>query len=236
MTLLAVAHIRAAYDGVVALHDVSFAIGEGEVVSIIGSNGAGKSTTLRTVSGQIRPEAGTITFSGQRIDNQPAHRIAGLGIAHVPEGRRLFSRLSVLENLLIGSYTQRARATQQETLARIFRLFPRLEERSRQRAGTLSGGEQQMLAIGRGLMLRPVLLMLDEPSLALAPKLVDEIFETIRTIARGVKTILLVEQNVRESLELADRASVLQTGTTVLEGTGKELRGSDLVARAYLGM
>jgi len=234
--MLAVTRLRASYDGVVALHDVSFAINEGEVVSIIGSNGAGKSTTLRTISGQIRPDAGQIAFRGQRIDHLPAHQIAAHGIAHVPEGRKIFSRLSVLDNLLVGSYSGRARAAEQASLDRIFTMFPRLKERATQRAGTLSGGEQQMLAIGRGLMLRPALLMLDEPSLGLAPKLVDEIFSTIRAIAGEGMTILLVEQNVRESLELTDRAYVLQTGSTILEGTGPELLASDLVRRAYLGI
>ena len=234
--MLEVSRLRAAYDGVVALHDVSFAINEGEVVSIIGSNGAGKTTTLRTISGQIRPEAGRIAFRGSRIDHLPAHQIAGLGIAHIPEGRKIFSRLTVLDNLLVGSYCQRARADEQTSLNRIFQMFPRLKERAGQRAGTLSGGEQQMLAISRGLMLRPVLLMLDEPSLGLAPKLVDEIFSTIRAIASEGMTILLVEQNVRESLELADRAYVLQTGSTIAEGTGRELLSSDLVRHAYLGI
>ena len=234
--LLEVDHIQADYGGVVALHDVSFAVAEGEVVSIIGSNGAGKSTTLRTISGQLRPSRGSISFWGQRIGGLPPHRIAELGIAHVPEGRKLFSRLSVMENLLVGSYSARARAEEQATIERVFQMFPRLRERATQRAGTLSGGEQQMLAIGRGLMLQPVLLMLDEPSLGLAPKLVDEIFATIRVIADEGMTILLVEQNVRESLELADRAYALQTGRTVLAGTGAELLDSDLVREAYLGL
>jgi branched-chain amino acid transport system ATP-binding protein len=234
--MLEVSHIQAEYAGVVALHDVSFAVAEGEVVSIIGSNGAGKSTTLRTISGQLRPTRGSITFRGERIGGLPAHRIAEQGIAHVPEGRKLFSRLSVLENLLVGSYSGRARVDEQASIDRVFQMFPRLEERATQRAGTLSGGEQQMLAIGRGLMLRPALLMLDEPSLGLAPKLVDEIFATIRTIADEGMTILLVEQNVRESLDLADRAYVLQTGRTILEGTGQELLDSDLVRQAYLGI
>ncbi len=234
--ILEVEHVRASYAGVPALHDVSFGVEEGAVVSIIGSNGAGKTTTIRAISGQIRPDRGTIRFRGRRIDGEPVHRIAELGIAHVPEGRRLFGRLTVLQNLLVGSYTKRARAGEGEMLERVFGIFPRLRERAGQRAGTLSGGEQQMLAIGRGLMLRPAILMLDEPSLGIAPKLVDEIFATIRAIAGEGMTILLVEQNVRESLELADRAYVLQTGTTVLEGTGRELLGSDLVRQAYLGI
>ena len=234
--ILEVEHLAASYAGVPALHDVGFGIEEGSVVSIIGSNGAGKTTTLRAISGQLHPDRGAIRFRGRRIDGEPAHRIAELGIAHVPEGRRLFGRLTVLQNLLVGSYAKRARPEEREMLERVFGIFPRLRERAGQRAGTLSGGEQQMLAIGRGLMLRPVLLMLDEPSLGIAPKLVDEIFATIRDIAGEGMTILLVEQNVRESLQLADRAYVLQTGETVLEGTGRELLGSDLVRRAYLGI
>lgn len=234
--ILSVDHISASYDGVPALHDVSFSVAEKEVVSIIGSNGAGKTTTLRAISGQVRLNQGSIAFRGNAIAGTSAHRIAELGIAHVPEGRRLFSRLTVQQNLLLGAYTKRARSRERATLERVFSMFPRLRERATQRAGTLSGGEQQMLAIGRGLMLQPVLLMLDEPSLGIAPKLMDEIFATIRSIASEGMTILLVEQNVRESLELADRAYVLQTGETVLEGTGGELLGSDLVRRAYLGM
>jgi len=234
--LLEVEGLAASYDGVPALHDVAVAVGEGEVVAIVGANGAGKSTTLRTISGQLRPDRGSIRFRGRAIGGQPAHRIAALGIAHVPEGRRLFGRLTVEQNLLVGAYSPRARAGEAEMRERVYAIFPRLRERAGQRAGTLSGGEQQMLAIGRGLMLRPVLLMLDEPSLGIAPKLVDEIFQTIRAIAGEGMTILLVEQNVRESLELADRAYVLQTGATVLSGTGRELLDSDLVRRAYLGM
>ncbi len=234
--LLEASHLSAAYAGVPALHDVSFSIEEGQIVALIGSNGAGKTTTLRTISGLLPLERGQIMFRGQRLDRQPAHRIAEMGIAHVPEGRKLFSRLTVRQNLLVGSYTQRARAHEQEAMERVFTIFPRLRERADQRAGTLSGGEQQMVAIARGLMLRPTLLMLDEPSLGIAPKLVDEIFVTIGEIARAGTTILLVEQNVRESLELADRAYVLQTGSTITQGTGAELLASDLVRRAYLGI
>jgi len=234
--ILEVEHLAASYAGVPALHDVSFGVAEGTVVSIIGANGAGKTTAMRTISGQVRPDRGVIRYRGRRIDGRPAHRIAELGIAHVPEGRRLFGRLTVRQNLLVGAYAKRARAGERDAIERVFRMFPRLRERAEQRAGTLSGGEQQMLAIGRGLMLGPAVLMLDEPSLGIAPKLVDEIFATIRTIAGEGMTILLVEQNVREALELADRAYVLQTGTTIVEGTGRELLGSDLVRRAYLGM
>ncbi len=234
--LLEVARLSAAYAGVPALHDVSFAVEKGQIVALIGSNGAGKTTTLRTISGLLRADRGQIVFRGQRLDRLPAHRIAELGIAHVPEGRKLFSRLTVRQNLLVGAYTKGARTREQEAMERVFTIFPRLRERADQRAGTLSGGEQQMVAIARGLMLQPTLLMLDEPSLGIAPKLVDEIFATVRHIALGGTTILLVEQNVRESLELADHAYVLQTGSTITHGTGSELLASDLVRRAYLGI
>jgi len=234
--LLEVSHLSAAYAGVPALHDVSFDVGEGQIVALIGANGAGKTTTLRTISGLLHPKRGQIAFRGQRLDGQPAHRIAELGIAHVPEGRRLFSRLTVRQNLLVGAYSKQARARENETMEQVLTIFPRLRERPNQRAGTLSGGEQQMVAIARGLMLRPTLLMLDEPSLGIAPKLVDEIFTTIRAIAREGTTILLVEQNVRESLDLADHAYVLQTGSTIADGTGAEILASDLVRRAYLGI
>ncbi len=234
--LLEVARLSAAYAGVPALHDVSFAVEKGQIVALIGSNGAGKTTTLRTISGLLRADRGQIVFRGQRLDRLPAHRIAELGIAHVPEGRKLFSRLTVRQNLLVGAYTKGARTREQEAMERVFTIFPRLRERADQRAGTLSGGEQQMVAIARGLMLQPTLLMLDEPSLGIAPKLVDEIFATVRHIALGGTTILLVEQNVRESLELADHAYVLQTGSTITHGTGSELLASDLVRRSYLGI
>jgi branched-chain amino acid transport system ATP-binding protein len=234
--LLEVGQIGASYAGVPALHDISFAVDAGQIVALIGSNGAGKTTTLRAISGLLPLDRGEILFAGQRLDRQPAHRIAELGIAHVPEGRKLFSRLTVRQNLLLGAHSPRARASEAEAMERVLTLFPRLRERASQRAGTLSGGEQQMVAIARGLMLQPVLLMLDEPSLGIAPKLVDEIFATIRAIAGTGTTILLVEQNVRESLELADHAYVLQTGSTIAHGTGPELLASDLVRRAYLGI
>jgi branched-chain amino acid transport system ATP-binding protein len=234
--LLEVAQLSAGYAGVPALHDVGFGVEQGQIVALIGSNGAGKTTTLRTISGLLRPDRGQIVFRGQRLDRLPAHRIAELGIAHVPEGRKLFSRLTIRQNLLVGAYTKGARTREQEAMERVFTIFPRLRERADQRAGTLSGGEQQMVAIARGLMLQPTLLMLDEPSLGIAPKLVDEIFATVRQIALDGTTILLVEQNVRESLELADHAYVLQTGSTITHGTGSELLASDLVRRAYLGI
>lgn len=235
--MLEVSNIQVAYDGVLALHGVTFRVDEGEIISIVGSNGAGKSTILKTVSGILRPVAGTITFMGQRLDSIPAHKVADLGIAHVPEGRKLFARQTVYENLLLGAYTRKHAEQRKENLERIFAMFPRLKERLDQQAGTLSGGEQQMLAIGRGLMLSPKLLMLDEPSMGIAPNLVDRIFEAILELSQKQKiTILLVEQNVREALELANRAYVLQTGRVIRDGKGEELLQSDVIQKAYLGL
>lgn len=234
--MLEVSHIRVCYDQVPAIHDVSFRIEEGEIVSIIGANGAGKSTLLRTVSGLLHPTQGTIEFQDQKIDHLPPHNIVELGISHVPEGRRLFQYLTVQSNLRLGAYTQKSEETREETLQQIYEIFSVLKERMNQRGGTLSGGEQQMLAIARGLMSRPKLLMLDEPSLGLMPTLVTQVFDTIKRINAEGTTILLVEQNVREALELAHRAYVLQTGNIVLEGTGEELLESDLVRKAYLGI
>jgi len=235
--LLEVDNVHVAYDGVLALRGVSFRVNEGEIVSIVGSNGAGKTTIMKTISRLLKPVSGTVRFEGHRIDTLSPHDVVRYGIAHVPEGRRLFARQTVMENLILGAYTRRSAAEREADLERVFSLFPILKERSKQRAGTLSGGEQQMLAIGRGLMLRPRLLMLDEPSLGIAPKLVDKIFETVAELnTTDHITILLVEQNVREALELAHRAYVLQTGTVVMEGTGKDLLQSDAIQKAYLGI
>lgn len=234
--MLRVESLAVSYAGVPALHDISFEVAEGEVVAIVGSNGAGKTTALKTISGLLRPDRGKVEFLGERLDRLPAHQVARRRIAHVPEGRKLFSRLTVRQNLEIGAYIDDDRATKQEARERVFALFPRLAERASQRAGTLSGGEQQMLAIGRGLMLRPRLLMLDEPSLGIAPKVVEQIFAGVRAINETGMTILLVEQNVREALELANRAYVVQTGNTIAHGTGPELLESDLIRQAYLGM
>ena len=234
--MLEVDNIRVGYDGVPALHGVSFNVDRGEIVSIVGSNGAGKSTILRAVSSLLKTEQGSIHFEGTRIDTQPPHDVVKRGIAHVPEGRRLFARQTVMENLILGAYTRKAPKEREEDLDKIFATFPVLKERRAQKAGTLSGGEQQMLAIGRGLMLRPKLLMLDEPSLGIAPRLVDRIFETVKELNTQGLTILLVEQNVREALELANRAYVLQTGRVVTEGSGEELLRSDAIQKAYLGI
>lgn len=234
--MLEVNHIRVCYDQVPAIHDVSFGIEDGEIVSIIGANGAGKSTLLKTISGLLHPDPGQIEFLGEGIDQWPAHRIVELGISHVPEGRRIFQYMTVQRNLRLGAYTQKSEEIREEILKQLFEIFPILRERLDQKAGTLSGGEQQMLAIARGLMSRPKLLMLDEPSLGLMPTLVTQVFDTIKRINAEGTTILLVEQNVREALELAHRAYVLQTGKIVLEGTGEELLESDLVRKAYLGI
>lgn len=234
--LLEVKGLQAGYDGVPVLWDVNVAVETGQVVAVIGANGAGKTTLLRTISGLVRPMKGTITFAGQSIGGLPPHRIAALGIAHVPEGRGVFAYQTVLRNLYLGAYL-RPKEEIEQTLERVFALFPRLAERRHQLAGTLSGGEQQMLVIARGLMSRPRLLMLDEPSLGLMPRLVDEIFDLIRRIREEEQvTILLVEQNVREALEVCDYAYVLQTGRIVAEGKGDELLQSDLVRQAYLGL
>ena len=234
--MLDVEGIDVAYGDLSALRGVSLRVAEGEIVALVGSNGAGKSTTLRTISGLIRPRAGTIRFDGIAIDRLPAHEIAKRGIGHVPEGRRLFPMMTVWENLLIGSCTPDAKRRFDEAIEFIFTLFPRLKDRRDQLAGTLSGGEQQMVAIGRALAMRPRLLMMDEPSLGLAPKLAQEIFDTIRNVnAQGV-TALLVEQNVKQALRLAHRAYVLENGELILQGKASELAGNPHVRKAYLGI
>jgi branched-chain amino acid transport system ATP-binding protein len=234
--MLSVKGISVGYKGLLAVHDVSFEVKKGEVVSLIGSNGAGKSTIIKTIAGLLQPRSGEIHFEGQPIHRTPAYDIVRRKIAMIPEGRRLFGRLSVMDNLLLGAYTEDSKAVVDETLRNALSLFPILNERKNQRADTLSGGEQQQLAIARGLMSRPSLLMLDEPSLGLMPKLVSEIFRIVQEISKKGMTVLLVEQNVFEALEISHRAYVLQTGTVVLEGTSQELLKSDLVRQAYLGM
>lgn len=234
--LLSVSNMSVGYKGLMAVQDVSFHVDKGEVVSLIGSNGAGKSTTLKTIAGLMHPQKGDILFDGSPIDHTPAYDIVKKRISMIPEGRRLFGRLSVLDNLLLGAYALVSRTEIEEALQNVFGIFPILESRKNQRADTFSGGEQQQLAIARGLMSHPSLLMLDEPSLGLMPKLVSEIFEVVGEIARKGVTVLLVEQNVFEALQISDRAYVLQTGRIVLEGKGKDLLKSDLVRQAYLGM
>lgn len=234
--MLSVKNMAVGYKGLLAVQDVSFEVNQGEVVALVGSNGAGKTTILKAITGLLKPAAGSIVFKNETISALPAYHIVNRRIAMVPEGRRLFSRLSVYDNLIMGAYTIDSKAEVAATLARMWQLFPRLDERREQRAGTLSGGEQQQLAIARGLMSQPTLIMLDEPSLGIMPKLLTEIFDTIRKIAQEGVTVLLVEQNVFEALQVANRAYVLQTGKIVLSGSGQELLKSDMVRQAYLGM
>ena len=236
MALLELKGVDALYGRVRALRGVTVNVDQGEVVALIGSNGAGKTTTLRTISGLMHPPSGSITFDGKDISRMPAHDIVGLGICQSPEGRRLFPRMQVIDNLRMGAFLRTDAAGVQKDMERVFELFPRLKERITQLAGTLSGGEQQMLAIGRALMSKPKLLMLDEPSLGLAPILVETIFQIVREInAQGIP-ILLVEQNAHKALEVAHRAYVLETGSIVKTGSGKELLDSPDVQRAYLGI
>jgi len=234
--MLEVKGISVGYKELLAVQDVSFSVRKGEVVSLVGSNGAGKSTILRAISGLLRPKRGEILLNGEPIHKTPPYEIVRKKIAMVPEGRQLFGRLSVMDNLLLGAYVLDAKEDVGALLESVLALFPRLAERKGQRAETLSGGEQQQLAIGRGLMSRPALLMLDEPSLGIMPKLMSEIFKTIHEISQKGVTVFLVEQNIYEALNISDRAYVLQTGRIVLEGKGKDLLKSDLVRKAYLGM
>ncbi len=232
--MLEVTDLRVAYGKIEAVKGISFSVGEGEVVCLIGTNGAGKTTTLRTISGLIRPREGQITFQGRRIDGVPAHQIVMLGVAHSPEGRRIFPRLTVEENLLLGAFSRKDERIR-EDLQAAYELFPILGERAKQPAGTFSGGEQQMLAMGRAMMSRPKLLMLDEPSMGLSPLMMQRIMSTVQTLREQGTTILLVEQNARAALKLADQGYVLEVGKVVLHGSGQDLLGSDEVRKAYLG-
>ena len=236
MALLDISGIDVFYGRVQALRNVTISVDSGEIVALIGSNGAGKTTTLRTISGLMHPASGKIVFDGRETTQTKAHEIVRSGICQSPEGRRLFPRMIVYDNLMMGTYARKDRADIQSDVARVYELFPRLKERTKQLAGTLSGGEQQMLAIGRALMARPKLLMLDEPSLGLAPILVETIFRVCTEINAQGMPILLVEQNASKALEIAHRAYVLETGSIVKTGTGKELLSSPDVQRAYLGM
>ena len=232
--LLEVNNLKVAYGKILAVKGISFTVGEGEVVSLIGTNGAGKTTTLRTISGLIRPAAGQILYQGKDISSVPAHEIVGLGLAHSPEGRRIFPRMTVEENLLLGAYGRRDSDVSKDLKA-AYELFPILGERSKQPAGTFSGGEQQMLAMGRAMMSRPKLLMLDEPSMGLSPLMMKRIMSTVTTLQQQGTTVLLVEQNARAALRLATKGYVLEVGKIVTEGTGQELLHSDEVRKAYLG-
>lgn len=228
--------LKVSYDGVPALQEVSFRVGRGEIVALVGSNGAGKTTIAKAISGIVPLDAGEITFGGKTISRLPAHEIVKLGISHVPEGRHVFPKLSVLENLSLGAYTCKSPQEVKQRLEFVYDLFPLLAERRAQKAGSLSGGQQQMLALGRGLMAGPRFLILDEPSLGLMPKLVETVFETVKKIRAEGITILLAEQRVLEALELCDRGYVLQSGKMVMEASGKELIEADIVRKAYLGM
>lgn len=234
--MLKVNKIRVHYGGTPALHEVTLEVREGELVGIVGANGAGKTTTLKTIVGAITPVSGNIEFNGIDISGKGCAEIVRLGITYVPEGRRIFGPLTVEENLFLGAFTTDSKEEIEERLDYVCTLFPILKERYKQKGETLSGGEQQMLAIGRGLMARPKLLMLDEPSLGLMPKLIPQVFEAISLLREKGLTILLVEQNVREALELADRGYILQTGRTIVSGSGKELLESEIVRKAFLGL
>jgi len=236
MSFLSLEKIEVRYGDALALYNVSLEVKQGEIVSIVGANGAGKSTTLKAISGLLKPKSGQILFAGERLNEIPAHAIVDLGIIQIPEGRQLFPYMTTLENLELGSYTPEARKGADETLNRVFELFPILNERREQLAGTLSGGEQQMLAIGRGLMGLPKLLMLDEPSLGLSPILVKVIFEAIGKINRAGTTVLLVEQDVKKSLSLAQRGYVMENGKITLKGEAQELLANEHLRKAYLGI
>ncbi len=235
MALLEVKDLEVYYGVICALKGISFEVNEGEIVTLIGANGAGKTTTMQSVVGLIPKRAGTVTFDGHDINKTPCHKIVHLGMTQVPEGRRIFQELTVYENLLMGAYSVKDQSGFKNDLDAIYTRFPRLAERKNQIAGTLSGGEQQMLAMGRAIMSHPKLLMLDEPSMGLSPLLVDQVFEIIKDINKDGTTILLVEQNAGKSLAISDRAYVLENGKIVLSGTGKELSESEMVKKAYLG-
>jgi branched-chain amino acid transport system ATP-binding protein len=233
---LAMDNVHTFYGNIHALQGVSIEINEGEIVTLIGANGAGKSTTLRTISGLLTPREGEVSLNGERLNGVPAHQIVERGVCHVPEGRRIFARMTVRENLEMGAFSRKDKGAIKSDMERVFELFPRLHERANQKGGTLSGGEQQMLAIGRALMARPKILLLDEPSMGLAPILVETIFQTVVNINQQGVTVLLVEQNAVMALQIAHRGYVLETGTIVLSDTAESLRQNETVQKAYLGI
>lgn len=235
MAMLEVKDLQVYYGMIQALKGLSFEVNKGEIVALIGANGAGKTTTLHTVSGLLQPKAGSILFEGKDITKVPAHKIVTMGMAHVPEGRRVFAQLSVYENLKMGAYTRSDKKEIEESLEHVYERFPRLKERRNQMAGTLSGGEQQMLAMGRALMSKPSIILMDEPSMGLSPIFVNEIFDIIQEVSKNGTTVLLVEQNAKKALSIADRAYVLETGKIVLEGDAKVLVNDDSIKKAYLG-
>jgi branched-chain amino acid transport system ATP-binding protein len=235
MAMLEVKDLEVYYGVIQAIKGVSFQVNQGEVIALIGANGAGKTTILHTVTGLLSPKRGSVVFGGKEITKVPAHKIVSMGMAHVPEGRRVFAELSVYENLKMGAYTRKDKKEIEESLANVYKRFPRLEERKNQMAGTLSGGEQQMLAMGRALMSKPKIILMDEPSMGLSPIMVNEIFDIIRAVSESGTTVLLVEQNAKKALSIADRAYVLETGNIVLEGKAEDLLENDSIKKAYLG-
>ncbi len=235
MAMLEVKDLEVYYGVIQAIKGVSFEVNQGEVIALIGANGAGKTTILHTITGLLSPKKGQVLFEGRDITKVPAHKIVSMGMAHVPEGRRVFAELSVYENLKMGAYTRKDKSEIEESLANVYKRFPRLEERKNQMAGTLSGGEQQMLAMGRALMSKPKIILMDEPSMGLSPILVNEIFDIIQAVSESGTTVLLVEQNAKKALSIADRAYVLETGNIVLEGNAKDLLEDDSIKKAYLG-
>ena len=235
MAMLEVKDLQVYYGMIHAIKGISFDVNQGEVIALIGANGAGKTTTLHTITGLLAPKSGSVLFEGKDITKVPAHKIVSMGMAHVPEGRRVFAELSVYENLKMGAYTRKDKKEIEESLANVYKRFPRLEERKNQMAGTLSGGEQQMLAMGRALMSKPKIILMDEPSMGLSPIFVNEIFDIIRAVSESGTTVLLVEQNAKKALSIADRAYVLETGKIVLEGKASDLLNNDSIKKAYLG-
>ncbi len=233
--LLQVKDLEVYYGVIQALKGISFHVNRGEIVSLIGANGAGKTTTLHTVTGLLHPKHGSITYNGQDLTKVPAHKIVSMGLAHVPEGRRIFQNLSVYDNLLMGAYTQSDKNKINEQMEQVFEQFPRLKERRKQQAGTLSGGEQQMLAMGRALLSDPEMIVMDEPSMGLSPLLVSEIFEIIKTFREAGKTVLLVEQNAKKAMTVSDRVYVLETGSILTEGKASDLINDERIKKAYLG-
>ncbi len=235
MAMLEIRDLKVYYGMIQAIKGISFDVNQGEVIALIGANGAGKTTTLQTITGTLSPKSGSIFFEGTDITKVPGHKIVSLGMAHVPEGRRVFSQLSVLENIKLGAYTRKDKKEVEESIRRVYKSFPRLEERKNQLAGTLSGGEQQMLAMGRALMSKPRIILMDEPSMGLSPIFVEEVFRIIKEISAEGTTVLLVEQNAKKALTIADRAYVLETGRIVLQGDAKDLLNNESVKKAYLG-
>lgn len=235
MAMLEIKDLKVSYGMIQAIKGISFEVNKGDVIALIGANGAGKTTILHTITGLLNADSGSVTYEGKDITRMPGHKIVSMGIAHVPEGRRVFANMTVLQNLKLGAYTRKDKAEIAETLEMVYTRFPRLKERKNQLAGTLSGGEQQMLAMGRALMSHPQIILMDEPSMGLSPIFVNEIFDIIEEVSKSGTTVLLVEQNAKKALSIADRAYVLETGNIVLDGKASELLDNDSIKKAYLG-